>query len=78
MPASLKGKLKQQEFYCVSCRKRVKSDADDICVKVYKNKRMYDGKAPALRSTCQKCDTNLTKFIKHSDTKRMQDKYGKC
>jgi hypothetical protein len=28
--ARLKTKLKQQEFYCVECRKRVKCCADDI------------------------------------------------
>lgn len=71
-------KLKQQQFYCVSCRARRTAKAADICVKVYKNKKMYDGFAPALRSECPTCGTNLTKFIKHDDTERMQDKYGKC
>ncbi len=72
----LKTKLKQQEFYCVACCKRVKAHADDICVKVFKNAN--DRKTPALRATCPKCGTNLTKFIKHDATERMQVKYGKC
>lgn len=71
-------KLKQREFFCVSCRKKRTAKADDICVKVYKNNRMYDGKAPALRSKCSICGTNLTKFIKHNSTASMQNKYGKC
>ena len=71
-------KLTEQQFYCVSCRQKCTSKADDICVKIYKNKRMYDGKVPTLKSTCSKCDTSVTKFIKHDDTERMQEKYGKC
>lgn len=71
-------KLKQQQFYCVKCKAKRTVKAGDICVKVYRNKRMYDGKAPSLRSECPKCGTNLTKFIKHDSTERMQDKYGKC
>jgi hypothetical protein len=78
MPAKLKTKLKQTEFYCVGCRARVKEHPDDICVKVYKNKRMYDGKVPTLKSQCHRCGVNLTKFIKHDATAAMTAKYGKC
>ena len=71
-------KLTQKQFYCVSCRAKKTLKDDDICVKIFKNKRMYDGKVPALRGVCPTCDTNLTKFIKHSATESMQEKYGKC
>ncbi len=71
-------KLTERQFYCVSCRKRVTMPADDICVKVFANKRMYDGKAPALRSQCSSCGTNLTKFIPHDSTAKMTTRYGKC
>lgn len=77
MPNKLKSKLKQQEFYCVSCRGCVKSDADDMCVKVYRNKKV-DGGVPALRSVCDKCGSNLTKFIKRDSKAAMTKKYGKC
>ena len=77
MPTKLKTPLKQQEFYCVCCRKRVKSTKENICVKLFKKKKMPNGKIPALRSWCKKCDCNLTKFIKHKDQTRLTKKYGK-
>ena len=70
-------KLKQRQFYCVKCRRTVTVSPEDIYVKIYTNKRMYDGKAPALKSQCKSCDTNLTKFIRHDSTASMVDKYGK-
>ena len=70
-------KMKQNQFYCVSCRKRVSVYVDDICFKFIKNKNMYNGKMPVLKSECPKCDTNLTKFVKHDDAKKLQKKY-KC
>ena len=69
--------MKEREFYCVSCRSRVMVPAEDICVKIYKNKKMVGGKVPTLKSYC-KCDCKLTKFIKHKDTNKMIDKFGKC
>lgn len=68
--------MKQTEFYCVKCRKKVMCDPDDMCVQIFKNKKT--GESPALRSVCPKCDTNLTKFIKRDSTDRMIEKYGKC
>jgi hypothetical protein len=73
----LKTKLKQQEFYCVCCSKRVKVAADKICVKIYKNNYYTGGNTPALRSYCEKCDCNLTKFIKHKDEAKLTKKFGK-
>jgi|UniRef100_A0A6C0CZL1 hypothetical protein len=77
MPAKLQKKLKEQEFYCVSCRKRVKIEHDDICVDVIKNKKVRGG-IPALRGICQKCDANVIKFIKVDKKAQMVDKYGRC
>lgn len=70
-------KLTQNQFYCVSCRKKVSSHPDDMCVEVFKNKRIKGG-VPALRSECTKCGTNLTKFIKHDSKASMIKKFGKC
>jgi hypothetical protein len=67
----LKKKLKQSEFYCVSCQKRVKEPIDCIGVNVDKA-----GK-PRLRSMCHLCDTYLYKYIKLKDEKKMLKKYGK-
>jgi hypothetical protein len=75
MPSKLKTPLKQQEFYCLSCRKRVKCTATNICVKSFKNKKL--GKVPTLRAYCKKCDCYLSKFIKHKDAARLTKKYGK-
>lgn len=76
-PRKLKAPLKENEFYCVSCRGRVKVDKDDMCVQMLKNKRSSDGKVPALRARCD-CKTNLTKFVKRADVKELVDEYGKC
>lgn len=76
MPNKLKTKLRENEFYCVSCRARVKSDSDSICVKVYNNSR--SGPTPALKGECSSCGAKLTKFIKRDSTEKMVSKYGKC
>lgn len=78
MPTKLHSKLKQQEFYCVSCRARKSVKADNICVKKYKNRVARDGYTPALRGQCAKCGTNLTKFIKYTDEAKLTKKFGKC
>ena len=75
MPAKLKTKLKQGEFYCVSCRKRVKGD--DICIKTFRNKRVKGG-VPTMVGECSKCSTSVFKFIKHSNKAKLTEKYGKC
>ena len=64
--------LTQNQFYCVSCNKKKTSSTEDICAKVLKN-----GQA-ALKSECQTCGTNLTKFIKNSNYNTALKKYGKC
>jgi hypothetical protein len=69
--------MQENEFYCVKCRGSVKVPKKDICLKVFKNKRVKDG-VPALRAHCKKCDTSLTKFVKHSDKNKLMKKYGKC
>ena len=71
-------KLKQKEFYCVKCRRRVTCNTEDICVKIYKNKNMVGKKVPTLFSECPYCETNLNKFIKHDLTEKMIEKYGLC
>ena len=69
-------KLSETQFYCVKCRKAVTVKADDMCVKVYRNKRA--GMTPTLKGQCVYCDTSLTKFIARDSTKDMTSKYGKC
>tara|TARA_Y100000389_G_C17345012_1_gene455384 strand:+ start:86 stop:313 length:228 start_codon:yes stop_codon:yes gene_type:complete len=75
MQNKLKKKLKQKEFYCVKCRKRVL--ADDICVQMLKNKKVKGG-VPTLSGYCNNCDTLLYKFIKHADKSKLNKKFGKC
>jgi hypothetical protein len=74
-PRKLKHKLKQNQFYCVKCRKAKTAKADDICLTVYDNERI--GPVPALKAVCS-CNTNLTKFIKRSAVQGMKKKYGSC
>ena len=76
MPNPLKTKLKQQEFYCVKCRKRVKIDSDDMGVDIFKNGQT-GMKVPALVGECKLCNTTVVKFIKHDDQDRFTQKYGK-
>lgn len=68
--------MKVNQFYCVSCRKAVTVPQDDICFTYLKNKRI--GKVPALKGECSKCDTRLTKFVKHDDATKLKNKYGTC
>ena len=77
MPSKLKKPLKENEFYCVSCRARVYMNSEDMCVKIYKNSRTGLN-TPTLKAYCFECNTNLTKFIKHDSTADMVSKYGKC
>ena len=65
-------KLTQNEFYCVSTRKKVKVNPEDICVVVLKNG------APALYATCPKTNTEMYKFIKHKDKDRLVKKFSSC
>lgn len=68
--------MKTNQFYCVSCRKKVSILSDNICLKYINNSRV--GKIPALKGECNKCDTKLTKFVKRDDAKKLEKKYGKC
>lgn len=67
--------LKVNQFYCVSCRKRVTLKDADICVKVYANRKT--GATPALRGKCP-CGTNVTKFIARDKADSLTKKFGKC
>jgi hypothetical protein len=67
-------KLKINEFYCVKCRKIV--TGSNICVIMYNTAKRKN--IPALKATCIKCDTNLTKFISNDNKDKMIEKYGKC
>lgn len=69
--------MKETEFYCVSCRKRVNQKKDDMCVTVLKNKRVHGG-VPALTCECRKCGTSLYKFVKRDSKEKLIDKYGRC
>jgi hypothetical protein len=67
----------ERQFYCVSCRKKVTVPTEDICVKIYKNKRVRGG-SPALIGHCNKCDTRVSKFIQKDKKEAMINKFGKC
>ena len=68
--------MKTNQFYCVKCRKAVTVNQDYICFKYLKNKKI--GKIPSLKAECSKCDTILTKFVKHDDATKLKKKYGTC
>lgn len=72
----LRTKLKQTEFYCVGCCRRVKCSADDIKFKQIKNYKAPGGKVPALKCYCDGCDGNLTKFVKRKDAAKLKKKYS--
>jgi len=67
--------MKELQFYCVACRKKVMCKKSDVAVIVYKNKKT--GKTPALRCQgCPKCGTNMNKWIKPDKTQKLIEKYG--
>lgn len=72
-------KLRQNQFYCVKCEKRVTCKPNDMCVTHYSNKRVAGGKVPALKGSCR-CGTNLTKFVKRDSNtlRKLVNKYGYC
>ena len=74
MPHKLKTKLKQTEFYCVSCMSKKKCDPDDIRFKRLRTKKVKGG-VPALKCWCYSCDSNLTKFVKRKDAAKLKKKY---
>lgn len=72
-PSPLKTKLKETQFYCVSCRKRV--NGDNIKLKMLRSPKRKNGRAPALRAKCMACDTNLTKFVAERKVPALKAKY---
>lgn len=72
-PKKIQGKLKETEFYCVSCRKRMTSIPDELGVQTF---RLKGRNARALRGVCKKCDVNLCKFVKEAKFDKLKDKYG--
>ena len=61
--------LKQNQFYCVSCRKVVTVPVSEIKVVTLKNGN------PALRATYK--GNKLVRFISKSDEPKMVKKYGR-
>jgi hypothetical protein len=53
----LKGKLKENEFYCVACRKKCVGE------NVKKGKARVTGQ-PMLKATCSGCENKCVKFVK--------------
>lgn len=65
--------LKENEFYCVKARTKVKGE--NIRLDFYENKKT--GRlVPALRGYSTKYDCNLTKFIPVDKVEQMRKKYG--
>lgn len=69
MPRKLQKKLKQTEFYCVECRKRVKVPTEDIQVSIDKQGR------PRLEGM-DKYNHKLFKYIKFSHEDKLGKKFG--
>jgi hypothetical protein len=57
--------LKQNQFYCVKCQKKVSIDANDICSKKIRNKKTHKS-IDAVVAKHDYCGTKLFKFIKKS------------
>jgi hypothetical protein len=66
--------MKQNQFYCVACRKKVSVPAKSIRLTSIKNKR--SGSIPALKAKC-KCGTKLTRFVSRKSASKMRSKGGK-
>jgi hypothetical protein len=68
--------MKEQEFYClnIDCRRKRKTDPDDMYLKISKNKRTGQ-KVPMLRSECPVCGTKMSKFVKHASVPKLKEKY---
>jgi hypothetical protein len=69
-PKKLTKKLKENEFYCVVCRSRVK--CDNIKFKKIKNSKL--GYVPALTGK-DKYGDKLFKFVKWKDESMLKKKY---
>lgn len=63
--------MKENQFYCVSCRKKVMVHKDDIGVNMDKRKK------PRLKALCCKCDTKVFKYIPECKKQKLECKYGK-
>ena len=61
--------MKTNEFYCVKCKGKVVLADKHITCATLKNKR------PALRGQCNRCETNLCKFVKSSDEHKLKTKF---
>jgi hypothetical protein len=72
----MRRKLKQQEFYCVSCRGPVKAPSRDICFATTSSSKRK--KIPMLKAWCSKCDGAVNKLVKNSRATALKKKYGKC
>uniref|UniRef100_A0A6C0EJI3 DUF5679 domain-containing protein n=1 Tax=viral metagenome TaxID=1070528 RepID=A0A6C0EJI3_9ZZZZ len=68
--------MKQRQFYCVKCGKKVMIPADDICYGEAKSSKRR--KIPMLKGYCGKCDITVCKFVKKSQAASLRSKYGKC
>ncbi len=68
--------MKQNQFYCVKCRKKVTVPTNDICHVNLKSRKRK--KIPALVGYCKKCECDLYKFVKVKQSSRLNKKYGRC
>lgn len=64
-------KLKERQFYCVICRKRVTLPKEDVGVNIDKA-----GK-PRLKGYCKYCEGPVFKYIKWASEDAKTKKFGK-
>lgn len=69
--------LKENEFYCLRCKKHVEAKKGSICKAEYTTKRGKKGFL--LKGVCP-CPTNckLSKLISQEKNKTIKDKYSDC
>ncbi len=67
--------MKERQFYCLSCRKRVTLKKDDIRITRFNNKKV-GRKIPAMVGNCE-CGTFVSKFICEAIEADLVVEYGK-
>lgn len=68
--------MKERQFYCLSCRKRVTLKKDDIRITRFNNKKV-GRKVPAMVGNCESCGTFVSKFICEAIEADLVVEYGK-
>lgn len=64
--------MKENQFYCVKCHKKVEIPASELHLKMIKNRK--SGSIPALVGKHKACGTKCVKFVKKEKVKSLRSK----